>query len=316
MTVPITEGFVDFDVPSAGQPCKTWYKVFGDLNAGTPLVGLHGGPGAVHDYLLSIADIATTHKIPVVLYDQLGNGHSTHLRDKAGDTSFWTEQLFLDELDNLLTRLGIKDNYTVLGHSWGGMLGAKHATLSPKGLRALIISDSPASMTLWLEAAASLLAQLPQDVQDTLRKHEDAGTTDFQEYKDAMKIFNSRFVCRLDPLPEEVKACDDALDADPTVYLTMNGPSEFHVIGPLKNWSIVDDLHKIRVPTLLLNGEFDEAKDSVVVPFFNLIPRVKWYTFPNSSHMPQWEARTKYVQVVGDFLKGLGTIGGASSQGL
>ncbi|OCH87905.1 proline-specific peptidase [Obba rivulosa] len=304
MAIPVTEGFVDFDVPTAGKACKTWYKVFGDLNSGTPLVGLHGGPGAIHDYLLSIADLAASHSIPVVLYDQLGNGHSTHLREKAGDTSFWTEQLFLDELDNLLTRLGIQDSYAVLGHSWGGMLGARHATLQPKGLKALIVSDSPASMTLWLEAAGSLLAQLPQDVQDILQKHERDGTTDSQEYKDAMEVFNSRYVCRLDPLPEEVKRCYESLDIDPTVYLTMNGPSEFHVIGPLKDWTVVSDLHKITVPTLLLNGEFDEAKDSVVLPFFNLISRVKWYTFPNASHMPQWEAREKYVQVVGEFLKG------------
>ncbi len=83
---------------------------------------------------------------------------------------------------------------------------------------------------------------------------------------------------------------------------TRNGPSEFHITGSLKEWSIIDDLHKIAVPTLLLNGKYDEAQDSVVQPYFRAIHKVKWYTFAESSHMPQYEERERYVQMVGDFL--------------
>lgn len=163
------EGEVEFIIPGTGQVCKTWYKVFGDLTTATssrrPLVGLHGGPGVIHKYLLPLVDLVHSYSIPVVLYDQLGNGNSTHLPEKNGDTSFWTEELFIRQLEGLLVHLGIQDSFDVLGHSWGGMLGARFATTRPSGLRRLVISNSPASMTLWVEAANRLRLRLPPDVQ-------------------------------------------------------------------------------------------------------------------------------------------------------
>ncbi len=161
------EGFIEFKVNGVDTPCKTWYKVFGHLKPKSrrPLVVLHGGPGIPHNYLLSLADLTDTYDIPVVLYDQLGNGKSTHLRDKMGNTSFWTEKLFIAQLEGLLNHLGIRHNFDLLGHSWGGMLGARYATSHPPGLKNLVLSSAPASMELWMEAANKLRAQLPQDVQ-------------------------------------------------------------------------------------------------------------------------------------------------------
>ena len=164
---PPMEGEVEFKVHGVDKTCKTWYKVFGDIKASSqrPLVVLHGGPGVVHNYLLPLADLATSHSIPVVFYDQLGNGKSTHLPEKNGDTSFWTEQLFIVQLESLLDHLGVQDGYDLLGHSWGGMLGARFATTHPVGLKRLVIADSPASMKLWVEAANRLRSQLPPNVQ-------------------------------------------------------------------------------------------------------------------------------------------------------
>ena len=86
------------------------------------------------------------------------------------------------------------------------------------------------------------------------------------------------------------------------MLLSRNGPSEFHITGSLKEWSIIGELPKIPVPTLLLNGRYDEAQDSVVKPYFDELGKVKWFTFSESSHMPQYEEREKYMQIVGDFL--------------
>lgn len=166
MTTPTATGTVDFDA-KAGKPVQTWYQVYGDLKSGvTPVVALHGGPGSTHHYLLPLIDLATLHSIPVIFYDQIGNGNSTHLPEKSGDAAgFWTEQLFLDELDNLLRHLGIQDNYALLGQSWGGMLAARHASKQPKGLKRLVISESPASIALFEKAAKEeLIAGLPADV--------------------------------------------------------------------------------------------------------------------------------------------------------
>ncbi|TCO42208.1 L-proline amide hydrolase [Kribbella antiqua] len=232
---PRTEGRVRF---SDGE---TWYRITGDLESGvTPLVVAHGGPGATHLYLLSLTAFADPDgpARPVIHYDQLGCGNSTHLPD--ADPSYWNVDLFLDELDNLLDHLGIADSYHLLGQSWGGMLASEHAVRRSAGLKRLVISNSPASMPLWLEAAAALRAELPAEVEETLRKHEEAETTDSPEYAAAMKVFYDRHVCRVVPNPPEVAAAFASIEENPTVYHTMNGPSEFHVIGSMKDWSIVD----------------------------------------------------------------------------
>jgi L-proline amide hydrolase len=279
---------------------RTWYRVTGDLSARkAPLVVLHGGPGCTHDYVDAFKGIATRGRA-VVHYDQLGNGRSTHLRDKGAN--FWTPRLFLDELENLLRHLKIDGRYHVLGQSWGGMLAAEHALTQPKGLRALVIANSPASMELWVREANRLRDELPPQVQATLLKHEKAGTTDHSEYKDAVRVFYDRHVCRVTPWPEEVARTFKAIDEDPTVYMTMNGPSEFHVIGSLKEWSIIDRLERIRAPTLLISGRYDEATPAVVQPFADRIKDVRWEIFENSSHMPHVEETERCLKVVGDFL--------------
>lgn len=181
------------------------------------------------------------------------------------------------------------------------MLGAEHAVTRPKGLKALIIANSPASMALWLQGAARLRAQLPADVQQTLLAHEAAGTLDSAEYKAASRILSTP---RLSPRswPAEVRRTFDAMDADPTVYHAMNGPTEFHVIGSMKTWTIIDRLARIDVPVLLISGRYDEATPEVVQPFMDHIPDARWVIFEASSHMPHVEERELCMKTVNDFL--------------
>jgi L-proline amide hydrolase len=293
-SIPVGEGFAAF------RDYKTWYRVTGELGgAKVPLVVLHGGPGCTHDYVDSFKGLAATGR-PVVHYDQLGNGRSTHLPDKGPD--FWTPRLFLDELENLLRHLKIVDRYHVLGQSWGGMLAAEHAVTEPKGLKALVIANSPASMELWVREANRLREALPPEVQATLLRHERAGTTSDPEYVKAVRVFYDRHVCRITPWPAEVARTFKAIDDDPTVYMTMNGPSEFHVVGTLKPWSIIDRLDRVRAPTLLISGRYDEATPAVVQPYADRIKDVRWEIFENSSHMPHVEETERCLKVVGDFL--------------
>ncbi|MCJ1359407.1 MAG: hypothetical protein MMC33_009409 [Icmadophila ericetorum] len=316
-----TEGFLDFAVERAGRACQTWYTVFGDLDSGVrPLVALHGGPGVSHNYLRPLKDLAEQYGIPIILYDQLGCGKSTHLPEKMGVGDFWTEQLFMDELDNLVAQLGIRDSFDAVGHSWGGMLLSRYATTHPQGLRKLIIACSPASMKTWVSEADKLREKLPQDVQAILEKHEAEGTTDSEEYEAAVEVFYKRHVCRVDPYPQDLADSFENLKKDPTVYMTMqislfllnritftdrlnrNGPSEFFVSGSLNNWEIIEEIHKITVPTMLINGHYDEATDIAVEPFTK-IANVKWVKFMESSHSPMHEEREKFMRVISDFLK-------------
>ena len=283
---------------------QTWYRVTGDPKAAGPaLVVVHGGPGSTHDYLLNLAAFGGPERA-VVHYDQIGNGGSSHLPDRGPE--FWTVDLFLDELDNLLNRLGIADDYVLFGQSWGGMLAAKHAAAAPAGLRALIIANSPASYRLWRQEMKVLRALLPPGVDDELARHENAGTTDSQEYLQAMGVFYDRYVCRMRPWPRDFMASLMEISNDPTVYHTMNGPSEFHVIGTLRDWSVEDCIAGITVPALLISGRHDEATPVTVQPYADLIPDVRWEIFEESSHLPHLEEPERFTRVLTGFLNEVG----------
>jgi len=279
---------------------ETWYRVVGDLDAGpTPVVICHGGPGAAHDYLEPVAELAG-HGRACVLYDQLGCGRSTHLPDAPAE--FWTVQLFKDELVDLTRELGIADRYAVVGQSWGGMLAMEHALDRPPGLRGMVVADSPASIPLWVAEANRLRSDLPPEVATTLTSHEEAGTTDSQEYEAAVRVYYDRHLCRI-PWPDCLERTFAQLAADPTVYHTMNGPSEFHCIGTLKTWDITDRLHEISTPTLLLSGRYDEATPRIVEQIHSRIPGAQWQLFEESSHSPHLEEPEAFLAAVEAFLK-------------
>ncbi len=292
----VTEGTVPFRI--GDETAETWYRVTGDLDApAAPLVVLHGGPGGTHDYLVSLTDLADDRA--VVLYDQLGNGKSTHYRGRNGD--FWTVDLFVRELHNLVDALGIRERHHVLGQSWGGFLAQEYAFTQPHGLRSLVLADTAASFPDFVAEANRLRQDLPPEVEATLRRHEEAGTTDDPAYAEACMVFYARHVCRLDPWPPEVVEAFAWLERDPTVYHTMNGPSEFHVIGSIKDWQSKDRLASIELPTLLVSGRHDEATPALQQALLDGIEGAEWIVFEESSHLPHVEERERYMQVVGEW---------------
>lgn len=228
MTPPslISEGFVPLDLPTAGKPCQTYYKVIGSLDSPhTPLVVLHGGPGACHEYLLPLADLHTTHNIPIILYDQIGNGASTRLPEKTGDaaSSFWTESLFAQELHAVIGYFGLEERgFDLLGHSWGGMLAARIAAGKKlKGLRKLVLVSAPASAALMAQATAELKVRLPEEVRLALDRAEEKGEYEGKEYEDAIMVFYRKHLCRLEVWPEEMNIAMRHLSEDSTVYSAM-----------------------------------------------------------------------------------------------
>ncbi len=278
----------------------TWHEVVGEAEGGrAPVVVCHGGPGATHDYVRAIAGLARDGR-QVVLYDQVGNGRSQHLPDAPPE--FWTVDLFRRELHALVDHLGWRGGYHVVGQSWGGMLALEHALERPAGLRSIVVADSPASMTVWVAEANRLRAELPQDVRDALTRHEADGTTDDPAYQEAMQVFYRRHVCRLDPWPDDVVRSFAQMEEDPTVYGTMNGPSEFHVIGTIRDWDITSRLGEIAVPTLIVSGRHDEATPRMVEDMRDRIPGAEWVLFEDSSHMPHVEEPEAFLDAVGGFL--------------
>ncbi|PPQ98090.1 hypothetical protein CVT26_003260 [Gymnopilus dilepis] len=215
---PKREGLIPFTCGEGSY--QTFYKIFGDLadKKHTPVVVIHGGPGMVHDYLLAFTDLYTKDSIPVVFYDQIGNGLSTHLPHKPSE--FWTIDLFIDELVNLVNHLGIKDCFDIVGHSWGGMLACEfEVRRQPAGLRRLVLSNSAADMGLRRQSGAQLIQPFPEEVKEGLT----LGFKDREKYCKALEIFYAVHCCRVHPFPLEFQyALDQTFGAngDPTVSST------------------------------------------------------------------------------------------------
>lgn len=280
---------------------ETWFRVTepdAPVPGALPLVVLHGGPGMAHDYLRNLAELADETGRAVVHHDQFGCGRSSH-RPGAPATD-WQPQRFVDEYDALVAHLGLGDHH-VLGQSWGGMLGAEIAVRTPARLRSLAICNSPASMQLWVEGAAELRALLPTDVQEALTRHEDAGTTGDPEYLAATQVFYERHVCRVVPMPQDFLDSERQMEAEPTVYHTMNGPNEFHVVGSLRDWTVVDRLAAVAVPTLVVAGEHDEATPATWRPFVEHIADVREHVFAGASHCSHLEQPEEFRRVVAAF---------------
>ncbi len=281
---------------------KTWFTSFGQGAPGRlPLLVAHGGPGMTHDYLLTLQGLTSSGR-QVVLYDQLGNGNSTHLPHKASDAEFWTPTLFLAELDEVIKHLGFGAGMHFLGQSWGGMLGIEFAVRRPRELASLILANSPSSMSTWAAELGKLRDGLPEDIRRVLHECESAGATDTPEYGEATLAFYRRHLCRLDPWPEGMQKTYDLAVKFPTVYGTMIGASEFNVTGSLSSWDMDDQLSRISVPTLVLHGEFDEATDEVVRASRELIPDVEYRKIRGASHTPHLENPEATIPIIAEFL--------------
>ena len=291
-TLPQTEGRIPFKGHS------TWYTIVGEGEepGKAPLLLLHGGPGGAHDYMESMGELARGGR-RVIMYDQLGCGKSP----VPSNPDMWTVELFVEEVDVVRQALGL-ERLHILGQSWGGMLGMEYALTQPEGVVSLIICDSPGRMDLWVEEANRLRADLPPEVEATLRRHEEAGTTDDPAYMEACQVFYARHVCRLDPMPPEVVAAFEWIERDPTVYHTMNGPSEFHVVGSIRDWQSKDRLGEIQVPKLLVSGRHDEAAPALQETLQQGIAGSEWVVFEDSSQMAHVEERERFMHVVGDWL--------------
>jgi len=289
----VTEGRVPFSIG------RTWYRSVAAErdDGGVPLLCLHGGPGANWLHMKPYEALADERQ--VVFYDQLGAGNSAVT--EAHDPSMWTPELYADEVDAVRDALGL-DRVHILGHSWGGMLGMQYAAGRPEGLVSLIVESSPPSVPAWMPEVARLRSELPPEVEATLREHEEAGTTGSPEYEETVMVFYRRHLCRADPWPDWLVECFQLLDANPEVYHSMNGPSEFHVIGTSKDWDITGRLGRIDVPTLVFSGRYDEVTPATTEAAHRAIPGSEYVVLEESSHMAQAEQPEETLALVRGFL--------------
>lgn len=271
---------------------NVWYEIVGK-GKGIPLIVLHGGPGHPHYTWEPLRELGKDR--PIIFYDQLGCGKS----DRPKDISLWREDRFVDELEKIRKYLGLQQ-FHILGHSWGGALAAKYIFKYPKFVKSIIFASPLLNTSKWLEDADQLKKTLPMKIRIALNTHEQTGTTNTKEYKEATQKFYRKYLCRIWPQPMEVKKSQK--EAGDDVYLTMWGPSEFHCTGNLKNLDCTSSLHKIKVPILFTCGKYDEATPSSIKSFQKLIPSSRMVIFKKSAHLAQLEETEKYIQTVRRFL--------------
>ena len=280
------EGFIDVD---GGE---VWYQIVGSGSA-TPLLLLHGGPGAPGYYLRPLERIAADR--PVIFYDQLGAGRSP----APADRSLWTVKRFVKELAQVRAALGL-DEVHILGHSWGSMLAMEYMLTEPEGVKSLVFASPALNVTRWAEDARELMKALPDETRSVIEHHESEGTTDAPEYQKAVMDYYRLYLSRSDPWSPHLMATFEAFNTE--LYGYMWGPSEFTATGTLKNYNREPDLPRLDLPVLFTTGRHDEATPETVEHFRSLVPGAEMRIFEESAHLTMLDEPDAYTQAVRDFL--------------
>jgi proline iminopeptidase len=273
---------------------RVWYSIAGN-GPGVPLLLLHGGPGAGHDYLEPLGVLGDER--PVVFYDQLGCGKS----DIPDDTSLWTIERFVAEIDAVRKALGL-ERIHLLGQSWGAMLAIEYMLTKPDGVVSLTLASGCASAPSCAREMRKLIEELPPEMVATIDRCEREGTTESAEYMAAVFTFYQKHLCRTQPWPPEMLRTGLNIQNSP-VYRFMWGPSEFAATGTLKSWDRSDRLGEIDVPTLITVGRYDELPPSLAEELQRGIAGSELVVFEVSSHSAHAEEPELYAQTVRDFFR-------------
>jgi proline-specific peptidase len=264
---------------------------------GTPVLLLHGGPGAASDYMHPLAERLADHR-PVAVYDQLGCGRSDH----PDDTSLWTVDRSVAEVDQVRAALGLERCH-LLGQSWGGWLAIEYMTRGTRGVERLVLASTSAGIPEFMAGARGLIEELPEPHRTVLIELGAKEEYDHPDYQAAVDVFYHRHLCRADPWPDALLRSSAQMDGN-QVYLTMNGPTEFDVIGRLREWDRTADLGRIDVPTLVTCGRYDEITPSCSETITRGIPDARMHVFAQSAHCAHLEEPDDYARIVEAFLAG------------
>jgi proline iminopeptidase len=282
---------------------NVWTKKFGN-NPKMKVLLLNGGPGATHEYFECFENFFPKEGIEFIYYDQLGCGNS----DNPKDTAMWDLPRYVEEVEQVRQALNLTpDNFYVLGHSWGGILAMEYALKYQKNLKGLIISNMMASVPAYGKYADSVLAkQLDPAVLKEIRTIEANNDYENPRYMELlMPNFYTQHILRM-PLkdwPEPVNRSFAKMNK--SLYVTMQGPSEFGVAGKLINWDRMADLKNITVPTLVIGAKNDTMDPAFMEKMSKQVLNGSYLYCPNGSHMAMYDDQQIYFKGLIKFVKGV-----------
>lgn len=272
---------------------RIWFKRVGS-GPGLPLLVVHGGPGLPHNYLLSLQRLANERE--VIFWDQLGCGNSKCPPNRE----LWTMERSVAEVDAVVHALGLR-RFHLFGNSWGGMLAQQYVLDAASPVASFIISNSIASIPAFGNMVARLKSELDPATQSAIDRHEAAGTTYAPEYQAAIRTWNETYLCRIRPWPPDLEDAFRNMGAE--IFETMFGPSDFHIVGTIRDWDVFDRLTEIALPTLILAGRYDECMPEHMHEMHLRISGSQFELFESSAHMPFIEEPDRFDHVMRDFLR-------------
>ena len=280
---------------------NVWTKKIGN-NPKIKLLVLNGGPGATHEYFECMESFLPAEGIEIVYYDQLGCGNS----DNPRDTSMWSLPRYVEEVEQVRQALKLdKDNFYLLGHSWGGVLALEYALKYQQHLKGLVISNMMASCPDYGKYADEVLAkQMDPKVLAKIRAIEAKGDFENPEYMALLlPNFYNQHVCRLplDQWPEPLNRSFSKMNR--SLYVTMQGPSEFGVAGKLLKWDRKADLPKITVPALSIGAKYDTMDPKHMEWMASQFADGSYLYCPNGSHLSLYDDQQAYMAGLIKFIK-------------
>lgn len=280
---------------------KVWTKKVGN-NPRIKLLLLHGGPACTHEYFECMDSFLPAEGIEYYYYDQLGSFYS----DQPKDSSLWTTERFVEEVEQVRKALGLnKDNFYLLGHSWGGILATEYALKYQDNLKGLIISDMVMSIPEYNEYANTVLAkQMPPGVADSIRAIEARHDYDNPRYMELLvPYYYEQHICRMPEAdwPDPVKRGLNHINPD--IYVLMQGPSEFGASGRLAKWDRKADIPKIKVPTLAIGAGHDTMDPAQMEWIAKTVQHGRYLFCPNGSHLSMWDDQQTYMKGLISFLQ-------------
>lgn len=279
---------------------KVWTKRVGN-NPKIKVLLLHGGPGATHEYFEAFDSYFPGASIEYYYYDQLGSAYS----DQPDDPRLLDTARFVEEVEQVRKALGLdRDNFYLLGHSWGGILAIEYALKYQQHLKGLVISNMMSSIPAYNRYAEKvLMPQMDPAALAEIKRMEAAKQFDDPRYMQLLVPHYEQHILRMPSAQWPDPANRAFAKINKKVYVPMQGPSELGASGILADWDRTRDLPKIKVPTLVIGARYDTMDPAFMEMMSKRLPQGHYLYCPQGSHMAMYDDQAVYMAGVIRFLR-------------